>query len=86
MVQPQYNQQRQIYSITLIHYRYFEFMKRIVVAAVGGIMVLGMAARDITGRVVDDDDAAMEYVNAVVISRADSAYITGCVTDRKSVV
>lgn len=80
-MQPQYNQQRQIYSITLIHYRYFEFMKRIVVAAVGGIMVLGMAARDITGRVVDDDDAAMEYVNAVAINRADSAYITGCVTD-----
>lgn len=44
-------------------------------------MTLGTAARDITGRVVDDDDAAMEYVNAVAINRADSAYITGCVTD-----
>lgn len=56
-------------------------MKGTVVALACGAVVLGAAARDITGRVVDDEGAAMEYVNAVAVNRADSAYITGCVTD-----
>lgn len=56
-------------------------MNRTVVALVCGAVVLGAAARDITGRVVDDEGASMEYVNAVVFNKADSAYVTGCVTD-----
>ncbi len=40
-----------------------------------------LSARSVTGRVVDEDNKPMAFVNVVLLSAADSSYVSGTVTD-----
>ena len=44
------------------------------------LMAIASAAQDISGRVIDEQAKPMPFVNVVLVSRADSAFIAGTMT------
>lgn len=55
--------------------------KTLLSVAVMTLAVSAAMAQGITGKVVDETDAPMEFVNVVLLSRGDSTFIAGTVTD-----
>ena len=55
-------------------------MKAIFYAVIMALASVEAMAQSITGKVVDESNLPMEFVN-VVLQKADSTYITGTVTD-----
>lgn len=55
--------------------------KAIIGIIISGILSISATARDITGRVIDENNEPMAFANAVLLNKADSTYISGTVTD-----
>lgn len=58
--------------------------KLLAIAAMLGVVATAMG-RTITGKVVDENNQSLDFVNAVLIDRSDSTYIAGTVTDGEGV-
>ena len=55
-------------------------MKKILILIMVFMVVVTVYGREITGKVVGENDAPLDYVNVVLYR--DSTYITGTVTDQ----
>ena len=59
-------------------------MKKIATLIVAAIATASTMAQNITGKIVDENNSPLDFVN-VVLLKADSTYITGTVTDENGV-
>lgn len=59
-------------------------MKKIITLIVAAIATASTMAQNITGKIVDENNSPLDFVN-VVLLKADSTYITGTVTDENGV-
>lgn len=57
-------------------------MNRILLLAVYLCLSCAVMAQNVVGRVVDENNEPMDYVNVVLLNRVDSAYIAGTITQK----
>ena len=55
-------------------------MKRLILFSMMCLVAIVSAAQDISGRVIDEQAQPMPFVNVVLVSRTDSAFVAGAVT------
>jgi hypothetical protein len=55
-------------------------MKRLILFSMMCLVAIASTAQDISGRVIDEQAQPMPFVNVVLVSRADSAFVAGAVT------
>lgn len=55
-------------------------IRKILITILAASVSLMLHAQRVTGRVIDENDSPMEFVNVVLLNQADSAFITGAVT------
>ena len=60
-------------------------MKKLFFLCLFSFYVLGLSAQDIRGRVVNEANEPMPYVNAVLLQLPDSTFVAGAVTDDEGV-
>ena len=56
-------------------------MARLFVSVLFFLTILSSIARDITGKVVDENNIPLDFVNVVLLNKNDSTFISGTITN-----